>query len=360
MAISWLSRKRVAFTLIELLVVISIIVLLVSLALPVLSSARRSSRTLICTTNMSSIGRLANSYATDSRDALFGFSWNPASRPSIASEDPQVRWLIDNAIDSTQAHVAQAVSLIRTYGDDPQFDYSTATGWQPNALFGHLPLAQYADLPAPARIFVCPNDTTFLNWQDRGRFVSDLPALASVTGGNVAFTRRYRLASSYVRTAGAWHPDIGPLAIVPMDNSSFNSVFSASLRLGNRKLTDVAFPSQKVWLFDKQDRHSARYQMFYANTEAAQPLLMFDGSVDFRKYRDANRSGNPSRWNIVGPTGVPPRVQISYDPNPALGEAPEVRFVSGGGYDVKFWYTHGGLRGIDYGGRNVDTRFWLP
>lgn len=66
------TRKR-GFTLIELLVVISIISLLIAILLPALSKARESSQTVVCQSNLSSIGKAEYAYVADSK-GLFTIS----------------------------------------------------------------------------------------------------------------------------------------------------------------------------------------------------------------------------------------------------------------------------------------------
>ena len=64
------SNRRRGFTLIELLVVISIIALLISILLPALGQARKSSRAIVCGSIMKQIGTWVMTYAADSNGIL--------------------------------------------------------------------------------------------------------------------------------------------------------------------------------------------------------------------------------------------------------------------------------------------------
>jgi prepilin-type N-terminal cleavage/methylation domain-containing protein len=354
------QRHARGFTIIELLVVVSVVVLLVSLVLPALSKARRTGRAAVCGANLRQIGVMGESYAKDYADAIFAFSWRPRQPNAYTTTDPTLLGLLDQVQFERESNAIQGVVLLRELlGDDT---IGVNINWWPNSRHSHLVLADHAGIELPSKIFICPADTTRLRWVNLEAFEAALPSIADATAESLAVARRHRGSSSFYLTAPATQPDIGEYAILPVQQHLYDigSSNTGFLRLGRRRVTDVAFPSQKVCLFDQQDRHSNRVQMFYAEQEAVQPLLFFDGSVSTRKYRDANKSAVPRLWRSFGPSGGPPRVQISYEPIAALGEAPELRSVSGGGRDVKFWYTHGGLRGVDFGGPNVDTRTWLP
>ncbi len=63
-----MQRKQRAFTLIELLVVVAIISLLMSILMPSLSAARRSTRAVLCGTNLRQLGTGWALYAQDNQD----------------------------------------------------------------------------------------------------------------------------------------------------------------------------------------------------------------------------------------------------------------------------------------------------
>jgi prepilin-type processing-associated H-X9-DG protein len=64
-----------AFTLVELLVAIGIITVLVGLLLPALARARRAADTVVCLSNLHSIGQAMNLYTTENNGWLPGSGW---------------------------------------------------------------------------------------------------------------------------------------------------------------------------------------------------------------------------------------------------------------------------------------------
>jgi hypothetical protein len=179
-----------------------------------------------------------------------------------------------------------------------------------------------------------------------------------------------RHQSTYRLTASAYGDDSGVDVIIPNGgHHRAPMAINSRARLGHRKHTEVSFPSQKVFLFDEQDRHSSKQQMWYAENQASQPLLMFDGSVAHRAVADVHPGWHPHFPQTMPPPGVDKfgndmlnyTLAIRYRPQAALDEARPLRTSFSPFYPPFFWFTRGGLKGVDFGGAEVDTRAWrLP
>lgn len=97
------SLPRRAFTLMEMMVVISLIVLLISMLLPALGSAKTHARTVRCGSNLSQLGRAMDNYVTDSGFYPGAHTWPaaghagtwivwPARLRHYTNQDPRIFW----------------------------------------------------------------------------------------------------------------------------------------------------------------------------------------------------------------------------------------------------------------------------
>lgn len=351
------QTSRSAFTLIELLVVIAIIALLVSLLLPGLGHARKSARATLCHAQLKQFGAALQNYATDHRDIASSFSWTPRGGHSRFTD------LNVNTGNWVRSHGHQAVDIVRRvtgHGDGPGHSghYVPVTNRMVNRNFGHLPLVDggYFSQMLPEPVVVCPEDRPGKVWQSYANqdwaWTGSMPALAE-TGdpdppSSPGFKRIMPFWGTYQFVPSSWSNERvrSPLrqgsgyagAHLLYGYSPMDTV------LGNRKLSDVSFPAQKVWVFDLFDRHYSRRTIWHAYPMARQPLLLFDGSVQVRLTRDSNPGWNPVLPN-AGPT------TYFYQPHPH-----EPRTLSGAAADLvtgHFRWTRGGLRGVDFGGGEV-------
>lgn len=78
-------KNQMGFTLIELLVVVAIIVVLISILMPGLSSARAQAARVVCTSNMKQIYMAFNYYA-DENNGSYPKSWDNWRRPAGGTE----------------------------------------------------------------------------------------------------------------------------------------------------------------------------------------------------------------------------------------------------------------------------------
>ncbi len=93
------TAHRPAFTLIELLVVISIIALLIGILLPALGAARRTARSMQCSSNQRQLGLAMVAYTTDHDGYL---PYHTADNMSNFSDANALRW--DDVIGVVEGH----------------------------------------------------------------------------------------------------------------------------------------------------------------------------------------------------------------------------------------------------------------
>jgi hypothetical protein len=181
----------------------------------------------------------------------------------------------------------------------------------------------------PMRLAASPADEQLLGWQDEKE---------TAPNPRLPYSSSYELTTSYYDKSevnnriysGGTHA----LYIVP-----------GNVMLGAKTASEVAFPSQKVHLHDRYQRHFGSRVAFFAYTEARLPLLFADGSVDVRKTGDGNKGWQPNNPNL------PWETQYFYQP-----QAWEPPTLSGQQSDSVFGYlrwTRAYISGRDYGGPEV-------
>ncbi|MFT5423497.1 MAG: prepilin-type N-terminal cleavage/methylation domain-containing protein [Phycisphaerales bacterium] len=350
-----------AFTLIELLVVIAIIALLIGILLPALGKARASARSLVCASNLRSLGTSSNNYAADYKDALYAFSWKGGGTYMVAGLD-KPKTITSGGPDGGYVNAAawQQMDIIRRRTG--RLDFPPVTQRLAHRRYSHLVLFDFLTVQLPEPIAICPMDRNQEEWAEdpeRSEEQEILPYQGKIGGGSGNATgydndsnwkrtvKLWPYASSYQTVPAAWNPDREPGTYTPSTQSSnlFGPFTTGGgfFPLGGRRYSQVQFPSQKVHLFEEFDRLSDSAGIWYAYEEAKCNLLFFDGSVSRRRTDDAGAGWNPSTPGTL--------FMRQYTP---LDKFP--RWIDGDHRRrLHLWYrwTRGGLQGLDFGGKEV-------
>jgi len=330
-------RRRaghLGFTLIELLVVIAIIALLIGILLPALASARRSARVAVCQSNMRQLGIASSAYAASFNDYIAGFSWKAGQGP-LPSQYPDLQ---DPGTDDKLAIQYQAVSILRDrtgYDTIAANPIGTSSAWFAHLWFSHLVLLDFLSGQAQEDAAACPEDTV---QTERAR-----TPVPEFTPANVI--RKYE--SSYETAVQTYSIDVSMGLLTPIEqhDAAPENFRRLPNYLVNRRYAEVSFPAGKAHMFDTYDRHFADEATpraegyFFFSDDARQPVLAFDGSVRVLATADSN-------------PGFRPREPASPEPTTIRHVVPGVEVLEYTGY---YRWTRGGLRGIDFGGKEVNT-----
>jgi prepilin-type N-terminal cleavage/methylation domain-containing protein len=333
---------RRAFTLIELLVVIAIIALLVAILLPSLCQAREAGRKTLCSSNLRQLGTAYNTYAADFQDRIASFTWQANQSNSNFAD-------LNGATTDNDAAVRQAVDILRRRAEDTAFPIPT--NWIPHPRYSHLVLMDYLAARLPERMVACPNDKNLAQWQTYSETVVANPGglQPQPTTADTGQLVRLPFSSTYNLIAAAISPD-GPSGGVdtlsPVPGNHNQVTVPGAVKLGRRKLTEVAFASQKICMYDPFARHGACRNpgLWFGYEEANAPAMFWDTSVREVRSGAANPGANPN-------TGQENGAIVRYQPD--LNIEPPTK--SGAPFALKqTWYawTKRGLAGVDVGGKN--------
>ncbi len=335
---------RSAFTLIELLVVISIVAVLVSLLLPALGRARVTARLLQSSANMRSLGQGAASYGADFDDTLFSFTWKAGVLYSLYTESGTAQIFGNSAVE---AAAWQATDILRRRTENEEIPHLSRV--LPHRRFSHLVLFDYLAEQLPEQSAASPLDRTLLRWQRDPMNESLWPSQSNdrINFASDSYNPRWAFSSSYQLVPAAWSQETGATVIPEAGSTNtYRTRFPSQARLGNRNYTEVAFPSQKAHMFEEFDyRNSKNGGLFYAFDGAKVNVLTFDGAVELRSTTTESNVG----WGRLNDqVGFKSRYQPMTNLHP---DAPN------GNDQVCGWFrwTRMGLRGIDFGGSEVDT-----
>jgi prepilin-type N-terminal cleavage/methylation domain-containing protein len=350
---------RGAFTLIELLVVIAIIALLVAILLPSLVGARKAARQSINVSNFKTLATANATYGADFKDLQATFSWRAARfYPLTVGLNPNggFRTELRNFGTDLNATAGQAIDIIRRRAQPECTEIPEQSNWIPQPTYNHLVLIDYLASRLPDPVLIAPEDKFRQRLADgvraSGNALAFVNSLAAPQYNGMRITWPY--SSSYQWVPAAYTPDKesgdgGRLRQIDnqitYEYNPGNAATGSRYRLGGRKLSEVAFATQKVLLMEDVGR-TQRSEMPFVYDGAVCTVATYDGSVRTVRSSDTNRGGY-SALNFRRTLAVfayEPRVEWGYPVWPTAEDPRELSLFG------RYRWTYLGLRGIDFGG----------
>lgn len=287
------TRER-GFTLVDLVVAIGVAGVLSAIGVPAVRMAASDGALQRCRYNLRTIAQGGAMYREDFAGQMPALSWKtgmevPGQPGRLFGSD-------------TEAQAWQAVLLMRQRAGLTPAQSPVPTNWIAPLLYSHLALVDYLGLPLPSATFVCPMDARRMAYVN-----GDYSQIPTNGGDGSVTTWRVPYSATYLPIVYQWSPSRqttvnvnGVLRNTPMIGASPSNVDTIRIdplpapidgSCRPRQFSDIAFPSQKVALFDSYARHNGAPR-YYAYPTAMQDLQFYDGSV--RQYRtDATNPG----WN---------------------------------------------------------------
>jgi len=341
---------RRAFTLAEFLIMVTVIVILIGILLPAIGHRGRHGGPNVYTlANLRSLNTGAANYAGDQDDQIFAYTWiDDGSYSSIANPNPPYPRM--NPSGQAQNIIQRGTGRIKGHGK-----ILKAPSQLLYLRYSHQVLLDYLTDRQPEPIAASPFDKNLIGWQENPLGYldakSDVPywqGMPKKAGYDMdpmwtetAVKQLWPFGSSYQVVPHAWVDDENPQYTPSADSPHHMVKGDSDELLGGRKMTEVKFPSQKVFMYEEFDRFSSKKGIYAAYPEAKINMAFFDGSVRQELVGDAN-----SAFDEGNPDGVWEQRYVPLDTFPVpmggLGELTKL--------DLRFRWTKGGLGGVDFGG----------
>lgn len=320
-------------------------------AVPALSEVRFDAMRQVCVSNLLRFYGHSSQYAWDSGGQFWSQEWYAGMRNPITTGDLSQGQVFGSDMEAARVQATDAMRRLSGWGSD-LLPLSTNTA--PQVAYSHLALLDYLGGDPFKEFLVCPADSTRTQLAEGQDDIAATVARLGLSGPRFAFQ------SSYFPDFFTWNSSGQAQTIFTLNGARQTQMVLRSSSnydaiqvtipsgseipgsLGPRPVSDVAYPSQKVFLSDEYARHNGPTK-FYAYGDARQDLLFHDGSV--RNYR--TDFANPG-WRFDGSQSrrsMTTRFTFFKTPDPfgvVPPEAATTRFPAG-------WYkwTRGGLLGWD-------------
>lgn len=338
-----------AFSLLELIVSIVAVVTVGAAIAPAMASMRGEGHNAQSQANLMEIGQGRDQYAADNKDRIFTYTWRAGESYTL----PTGQTRIPVTYQEAAALQNQEILMRRTGRINGVFKILSNDGRLPHRRYSHLALMDYMagddDGAFVSSRFADPADGDLLNWQQRQLDYgpgSSVPYVGEVRNGydqnsswsDRAILQRWAFASSYQVVPFSWQGDGPDNVYIPTSSSPHLFVRVGDPDLSGRYLSEVAFPAQKVHMFEEFDREQKRFPYFAYNI-AISEKLMFDGSINSQPSRQANDSVNPAQPDVIWKQRYVP---LDTFPIPLGG------FGDSSLLNMRYRWTEGGLQGVDY------------
>jgi hypothetical protein len=355
-----MARKpnRGGFSLFDAAAGVCVLAVGVALAGPVMNRSVKERMGVGSAHNLKVQGLANSMYSAANADLIATYTWRG---PDFNAGEEYVYYVLPNgnvkrARSDFEAAAIQNQAILMEIsgrlngGTQIRTDFNTLV----HRRFVHLILQDFMGPQLSADVFVDPADANMVDWHanpldyNQGSGVpyapDDLPGDGYdlfETWYSLPMRQRWAFSTSYFTVPAAWNGsnlDFGGV-YSPSESSMhlMNNNSSVGHIQGGNTMSDVLFPSSKVFIHEEYDRRRA-VPTNYAYDFARPFKLMFDGSLNQRASGQANAAVNP--W--TGELWTQPYVPLDTYPAPfgGLGDQTPV--------NPRYRWTLNGLSGVDY------------